>query len=120
MTPCELFDFNALAEAKEMMKAKFGTMVKYYLEDSENYISAISAAVGAGNVEAIIAPSHTLKSSSMQMGALRLSSIAREMEAMARAQSSAGKPDIALYRPLFTQLEATFAETRSGLSSHAA
>lgn len=120
MNQCELFDFNALAEAKEVMKAKFGTMVKYYLEDSENYINAIRAAMDAGNVEAVIAPSHTLKSSSMQMGAQRLSIIAKEMEAMARTQSSSGKPDITLFRPLFAQLETTFSETRTGLPAHAA
>lgn len=120
MKHCELFDFNALAETKELMKTKFSMMVKYYLEDSRNYINAISAAVAAGNVEAIIAASHTLKSSSMQMGAQRLSSIAKEMEAMARAQTAAGKPDITLFRPLYAQLESAFGETRSGLSAHAA
>ena len=120
MTDCELFDFNALAEAKETMQSKFGTMIEYFIEDSESYITAIRTAMAAGSIEGIISPSHTLKSSSRQMGALRVSNIAMEMEALSREMSSAGRRDVAPFQPLVEKLEAAFHETRQALPAQAA
>lgn len=118
MTQSELFDLNSLAEAKRTMKAKFGTMVQYFLEDSESYIIAIKEAITANNVEAIISPSHTLKSSSKQMGAERLSNISKEIEAMAREQTSAGKSDFTAFHAMVDELQTIFIETKSALPAH--
>ena len=41
------------------MKAKFPTMVQYFLEDAETYISTIREGVMAANVEKIVSPAHT-------------------------------------------------------------
>lgn len=120
MSECELFDLDALAEAKETMKAKFPTMIQYFLEDSESYIAAVKASIEANNVEGIIAPSHTLKSSSRQIGAQRLSNIAKNIESLSREQASLGKGDVDLFRPLLKELEIAFAETKSGLLPDAA
>lgn len=120
MSMNDLIDFNALAEAKEMMKAKFPTMVEYYLEDSVNYIALIHEGMKASNVERIISPAHTLKSSSRQMGAQRVSALAKEIEALARDQTSAGTHDIHAFAPLVSALEAAFNETRTALPAQAA
>lgn len=120
MTTNDLIDFNALAEAKEMMKAKFPTMVEYYIEDSANYIALIHEGMKASSVERMISPAHTLKSSSRQMGALRVSAIAKEIEALARDQTSAGTEDIHAFAPLVNALELAFGETRTVLPAQAA
>ncbi len=117
MTKTNIFDLNALSEAKETMKGKFTTMVQYFLEDSESYIASIKNAMANNNVEAIISPAHTLKSSSRQMGAQYLSDIAMEIEAQAREQSSQGKAEIAIFKQLLADLESAFAETKLYLPS---
>lgn len=120
MTDAVILDMAAIAEAKATMKAKFPTMVQYFLEDSESYIAAIKEGIAAASAEKIVSPAHTLKSSSRQMGALRVSEIAKSMEALAREQSAAGKNDMPPFSGLLLKLEAAFAETRTAYQQHAA
>ena len=116
----ELIDNDALAEAKETMKAKFPTMVNYYLEDAASYMASIRKAFNEKCAERIISPAHTLKSSSKQMGALRMAVIAKDIEALAREQANAGQSDMAPFQALVETLEATFAETKAILPAKAA
>ena len=55
-----------------------------YIADAPTQVGAISAAADAGDNAALVAPAHTLKSSSASVGATRLSELARELEAAAR------------------------------------
>ena len=56
-----------------------------YLADAPTQIDAIAAAASAGDPAALVAPAHTLKSSSASVGAVRLSELARELETAARS-----------------------------------
>ena len=113
MSEQNILDLTILAEAKETMKAKFATMVTYFLEDAENYISSIGDGIAANQVEKIVSPAHTLKSSSHQMGAIKMSETAKEMEHIAREQSSAGKNDMQPFVEMLPKLKAVFIETKA-------
>lgn len=115
MIEAPILDMAAVAEAKAMMKAKFPTMVQYYLEDAETYIGAIRDGIASASAANITLPAHTLKSSSRQMGAMRVSDIARTMETLARDLSDAAQADMRDFTELFVRLEAAFAATRTAL-----
>jgi HPt (histidine-containing phosphotransfer) domain-containing protein len=66
------------------MKLKFSKMIEYYLEDSLGYVSQILEALANDKPDQVVPAAHTLKSSSRQMGGMRLASIAKDFEAIAR------------------------------------
>ena len=68
-------------------------LVDAYLGDAPTHLTAIGTAIAAGSAEDLVRPAHTLKSSSATVGALGLSSIARELELNARAGSLDGAAD---------------------------
>lgn len=60
-------------------------LVDTYLGDADLQLEALRAAVAAGDDAAIMRPAHTLKSSSLNVGALGLAEQCRSLEADARA-----------------------------------
>lgn len=60
-------------------------LVETYLADTPAQLEAMTAAVQADDAAALVRPAHTLKSSSATVGAMRLSSVARELEMAGRA-----------------------------------
>jgi FOG: HPt domain len=65
-------------------------LVDAYVGEATGYLDAMTAAAAAADAAAIVRPSHTLKSSSATMGAMRLSAICRGIEEAARAGRSDG------------------------------
>jgi HPt (histidine-containing phosphotransfer) domain-containing protein len=59
-------------------------LVETFLTDAPAQFEAMTAAVEADDATALVRPAHTLKSSSATVGAMRLSSIARELEMAGR------------------------------------
>jgi HPt (histidine-containing phosphotransfer) domain-containing protein len=59
-------------------------LVETYLADVPVQLSGIAAAVGANDAAALVRPAHTLKSSSATVGAMRLATVARELEMAGR------------------------------------
>jgi two-component system sensor histidine kinase/response regulator len=80
-----LLDMNALNEARTLLKDKFDYMVDCYIEDVENYLIEMKEAIQKQDLESLIRPAHTIKSTSKRMGAMALSDLARDIERMARA-----------------------------------
>lgn len=62
-------------------------LIETYLADTPVQLDAMTAAVEADDAEALVRPAHTLKSSSATVGAMRLSSVARELEMAGRTGS---------------------------------
>lgn len=62
-------------------------LIETYLSDADLQIDDLRAAVVAGDDAAAMRPAHTLKSSSMNVGALALAEQCRSLEADARAGS---------------------------------
>lgn len=109
-TDAPILDQTLINEAQSLMRNKFPQMIAYYMEDTQGYIAYIEKAYAENNVEGLIPPAHTAKSSSRQMGALRLSAIARTIELEARDAVTMQR-NLQDLGPLLASLKTTFAET---------
>ena len=78
----------------EMMGNEFTDLVRVYLEDTPRSIEALERAAGSGQIDGLVAPSHSLKSTSANLGAMGLSEMAKKIEHGARAHSLPGEPTL--------------------------
>ncbi len=72
-------------ELIDVMGSEFTSLVRVYLEDTPKNLNLLSAAADRGDVQAMIAPAHSLKSTSANLGAMALSDVAKLIEHGARA-----------------------------------
>ncbi len=86
-------------------------VARTYLDSTPALVEAATAAVAKGDAEALAVAAHPLKSSSAQLGALHVAELARELEALGRAGSTAGAA------PLAEALVAEFARARRALEA---
>jgi len=91
-SPAMIIDEDILNDARAILKDKFDFMVDCYIEDVENYIHEIQAAAVKHDIEAMVRPAHTIKSTSKRMGALQLSDIARDIELSAKEAANGNAP----------------------------
>ena len=68
-------------------------LVDTFIDDGRRQVDALEAAVAAGDREALIRPAHSLKSGSLNVGAMRLGELCRELEETAR--TAGALPDAA-------------------------
>lgn len=73
---------NVLIPLKELMGDDFSLLVNSYIESSNLAISKISESIKTQNLEIIKLNSHSLKSSSAQLGIVEFSKIAADIEQM--------------------------------------
>ena len=79
-------------------------LITTYIEDAGAQIDMLRQAARAGAVSELVRPAHSLKSSSMNVGATRLADLTRAIEADARAGAA---PDLdARVRDVETELAA--------------
>lgn len=102
-TKKEIINTTTLNDAKSLMEDKFPAMIKYFLEDTDMYFKEITRAIKEKNAEIAIMPAHTIKSSSKQIGADRISSVAEDIETTCRENSSSF--DFAKLKSLCSKLE---------------
>lgn len=79
-----VLDESVLAELREVMGNEFDNLVQMFLADAARYIAALEEAASANDLERMIGPAHTLKSSSANLGAMAVSAAARRIETAAR------------------------------------
>jgi HPt (histidine-containing phosphotransfer) domain-containing protein len=60
-------------------------LIDVYLEDTPNRMAQMRQAFKGGDAETVIREAHTLKSSSANLGAMRLSNLAKQMEVAGRS-----------------------------------
>jgi HPt (histidine-containing phosphotransfer) domain-containing protein len=65
-------------------------LVDTYLADAVEQLADLDAAVAAGDAPALTRPAHSMKSSSLNVGALELARLGRELEAQGRDGQLAG------------------------------
>ena len=80
-----VLDDEAIENARSILKDKYDEMVNVYIDNSWTHVEDIEKALADQNIEAVIRPAHTLKSTSKQMGALKLADQAKDIEYMAKA-----------------------------------
>lgn len=89
-----IVDEGVLSEARSILKDKFDFMMDCYIEDVGNYIGEIQEAMIKQDLESLVRPAHTIKSTSKRMGAMQLAEVARDIEASARDAANANQENI--------------------------
>lgn len=89
-------DIEALKDLKDIMENEFETLVNTFITDSQSKLDELDEVVAADDAEAIRKLSHSLKGSSSNVCALKLSEMARELEAMGKDQQTAGAQELLL------------------------
>jgi len=84
-------------------------LIGVYLEDAVSMIGALKQALETGDIGALVETAHSLKSSSANLGASRLSAVCKELELGGKAGST---QDLA---SLVARVDAEFDSARSGL-----
>lgn len=69
-------------------------LVDTYLEDAQLQLASMRATVDAGDADALARPAHTLKGSSLNLGATRLAGICGQLESAARRAALGGAAEL--------------------------
>ncbi|MGD9582700.1 MAG: ATP-binding protein [Lysobacterales bacterium] len=78
-------DARVVGDLVELMGSDFQDLVQVYLEDTPSNLQLLERAARSNDIDALIAPSHSLKSTSANLGALLLSEMAKRIEQGARS-----------------------------------
>ena len=106
-----VLEMEVVEELRSIMGAEYQGLVKLFLEDAPLHIERLRAAAAGNDIAAMVAPAHTLKSSSANLGALALSSVAKRIEFGARTESLP-KPSLAVL-----MLENEFRRAKAALAA---
>jgi len=90
-----VLDAGVLAELREVMGDEFESLVHMFLTDAAKYIAALEEAASANDLDRMLGPAHTLKSSSANLGAMTVSAAAKRIEAGAR-EGTLARPAVAV------------------------
>ncbi len=85
-------------------------LIDTYLDDAQTQLRGLEAAAARGDAGELVRPAHSLKSGSMNVGALRLGALCRELEETARTARDV--PDAA---DRVAEIAADLAITRAAL-----
>lgn len=83
----EPLDHDVVRDLLDVMGNEFADLVRVYLEDTPKTLLRLHEAAMSGNIPELIGPSHSLKSTSANLGALRLSDLAKQIEHGARSNT---------------------------------
>jgi len=107
-----VLDQDVLQELKEIMQDDYLDLLKTYLRNAPDLVEQARKAIDAGDVDALLNPVHSLKSSSANVGAMAVSVLARDGERLAR------EGDIEGAARILAQIEAAFANAQRALREH--
>jgi CheY-like chemotaxis protein/HPt (histidine-containing phosphotransfer) domain-containing protein len=79
-----VLDQKVLHDLREVVEEEFGAILRGFIDHVPVLQVDLDAGLAAGDVAALVRPAHSLKSSSANVGALRLSELARTVEHAAR------------------------------------
>jgi CheY-like chemotaxis protein/HPt (histidine-containing phosphotransfer) domain-containing protein len=98
-------------ELLDIMGSEFAALVKVYLEDTPKNLRILAQSSQQGDVAGMVAPAHSLKSTSANLGAMALSDIAKKIETMART-STLSDP-ISMAKQAIAEFERAAAELKA-------
>ncbi|HIF25667.1 MAG TPA: response regulator [Micavibrio sp.] len=116
----EVLDDKAVEDARNVLKDKYFETVDVYIDNCHERVAEINAALEKGDVEAAIRPAHSLKSTSNQMGALRLGDLAKLVEYKAKSIVAGEGGDAATIQKLMVAVEGMLNETERAFERRAA
>lgn len=114
----DLIDFEAVSEARRVLKGKYAETMDRFVSDVQEYIAEMQNALADHDVVRIIRPAHTIKSTSRLMGALHLSRMGMELEKAASDPSALN--NIETIATQLAELTMVFEATRTQLSNSTA
>ncbi len=91
----QVIDGGVLNELKEVMGSDYLKLIRVFLEDAPIHIARLEEAVSSNQHSGLIAPAHTLKSASANLGAIALSEAAAKLEIGAK-QGMLSRPAVAV------------------------
>jgi signal transduction histidine kinase/DNA-binding response OmpR family regulator len=117
-----ILDQEAVELARSILKGKYDEMLVLYIQSSQEKVREMAEAVNDNNTEVLARLAHTLKSTSLQMGAVRLSGIAKSVELTAKAMMNGedtGDKDLEFIKKSLGELKETLSETEKAFASAA-
>ncbi len=78
-------DLNVVRDLMDLMGSDFRDLVQVYLEDTPKNLTALERAAKTNDIDALVAPAHSMKSTSANLGALLLADMAKRIEQGARS-----------------------------------
>jgi len=109
-TPVNL---TKLEEMKDVMGDIFIQLVPAYLEQSDEMIEAMPELLINGDIETLERYAHSMKSSSLNVGAEKLSDIARELE-----DTSRSKGDSNVLNGMISEITEEYMKVKSQLQDY--
>ena len=106
-------NFTKLEEMKDVMGEIFIQLVPAYLEQSDEMIAEMPDLLSSGTIDTLERHAHSLKSSSLNVGAEELGKIARELEGMCRNNDNAE-----LLNEKIIALTDEYAKAKTGLQTY--
>lgn len=107
-------DQEIVRDLLDVMGEEFTELVGVYLEDTPKNLALLETAAGRNDSDGLIAPSHSLKSTSANLGAMTLAEIAKRIEHEARSGTLANPAG--LVRDLTREYGRVSAELRNLLA----
>ena len=107
-----ILDEKVLLELREIMDDDYLSLLQTYLRNAPQLVEEIRTAIRQADVEAMVLPIHSLKSSSANVGAMQLSELAREAERLARAGQLRDA------EALFRSMDSAFSTAEAALRDH--
>jgi HPt (histidine-containing phosphotransfer) domain-containing protein len=93
--PPPVLAMEVVEELRAVMGREYLSLVRLFLEDAPTHVRALEAAASANDLAQLVAPAHTLKSASANLGAMALSAAAKRIEVGAR-QGTLPRPAVAV------------------------
>jgi len=78
-------DLRVANDLIDLMGSDFADLVRVYLEDTPKNMAVLERAAHSNDIDALIAPAHSMKSTSANLGALLLSDMSKRIEQGARS-----------------------------------
>lgn len=88
--PEDHLDIGALQDLKEIMESEFETLVNTFIADSQSKIDELTSVIAQQDSDELRKVAHSLKGSSSNVCAFRLSEFARQLEMMGKDGAMAG------------------------------
>ena len=104
-------DMSVLNELRSIMGDEFQMLLDVFISDSEQRIEMIAEAIANNDAEALRGAAHSFKGSSLNISAIHLTDLCRELEFMGRDKQLEKAGEV------FTETKREFANVREFLSA---
>ncbi|MFT6093556.1 MAG: HPt (histidine-containing phosphotransfer) domain-containing protein [Pseudohongiellaceae bacterium] len=111
--PSDVVKTETIVELKEILADDFSVLVTSYIEDAQARIKKLQIAIKDADAAVIKAEAHSLKGSSLNLGARSLPELCSLLESCGNTDSLEDTP------ALFSKIENEFLKVETVLSQHA-